>query len=55
MNENHNVLSLHNLFFVIAVALFILAGTSIVPAEPWRFRLLSWGLACWAISTALPW
>jgi hypothetical protein len=42
------------LVFVIGVGMMILAGCSFVPEQPWRFRLLSWGLACWAISTALP-
>lgn len=42
------------LLFMIGCAMMILAGCSFVPGEPWRFRLLAWGLAAWAISTALP-
>ena len=33
------------------VGMLILAG--FIPAEPWRWRLLVWGMACWAISTAI--
>lgn len=44
--------SLHLLLFVIAVGMLILSG--FIPAEPWRWRLLVWGMACWAISTSLP-
>ncbi len=44
--------SFHLLLFVVAMGMFILAG--FIPAEPWRWRLLVWGLAAWGISTALP-
>ena len=53
--HQQDVLSVHNLYFVIAVVFFIIAGANFVPVEPWRNRLLCWGLAAWAISTALPW
>jgi hypothetical protein len=51
MNRNE-AFSLHLLLFVIACGMFILSG--FVPAEPWRWRLMTWGLAAWAISTVLP-
>ena len=40
------------LLFVIGMGMLILSG--FVPQEPWRWRLLTWGLAAWGISTALP-
>jgi hypothetical protein len=52
MRQNNEGFSIHLLLFVVAMGMFILAG--FIPAEPWRWRLLVWGLACWGISTVLP-
>jgi hypothetical protein len=52
MNNRNTGFSLHLLLFVVAMGMFILSG--FIPAEPWRWRLLVWGLACWGISEVLP-
>ena len=43
---------IHLLVFAIGLALFILAATPWIP-EPLRLRLVSAGLACWALSTVI--
>ena len=45
---------IHMLIFALGVVLFFLAAFPwSQPLEPWRLRLVSAGLFCWALSTII--
>jgi hypothetical protein len=51
----HSSIGLHTFILVAAILLFFAAGISWWAAEPWpwRLRLISLGLFCWALSTVI--
>jgi hypothetical protein len=44
---------IHLLLICAAILLFLFAGVGAwnSPEWPWRYRLMAWGLCCWALST----
>jgi hypothetical protein len=45
---------IHTFVFVLAIVLFFLAAVPWTPPlEPWRLRLISAGLFCWALSSII--
>lgn len=45
---------LHSFLIVLAAVLFFLGAVPGAPIEPYRLRVISAGLFCWAVSEALP-
>jgi len=42
---------MHLILLTLALVLFVLAGLPYpAPYEPWRYKLIAWGLAAWVAS-----